>query len=382
MSKPKVSPLIALTSAALALPAFAASQPVETELSVRASSYAEDDAPEDRILLGSDERYQIEVYQFRLLTPVSRNFSLEVSASHESMSGASPWSSIQGVDGDPSLIMTGATIKDNRTEVGATITRYGENSSFGIGVTHSQEDDYEATALSLNAEWDFNSKLSTLAVGLSYSNDDIEPSDAEMFGRVEREEKHSGSLSLSWTQVLNKSSVVQLGLSLTKHEGFLTDPYKLRDVRPDHRFEWASSLRYRKYFDLLNGAWHFDYRYYSDDYKVHSHTFETAWHQNLGPRFQIVPSVRYYSQDAANFYTAFDNFIVPLSENQSSDFRLSTFGALTFGLKVIVGIRRSSLTISIDRYISDDSYAFSSSEFEHPALLDYTLLSLGLNLRF
>ena len=382
MRKSKTSPLLALTSAALALPAFAASQPVETELSVRASSYSEGDAPEDRILVGSDERYQIDIYQFRLLTPVNRDFSLEVSASHESMSGASPWSSLKDADGDPSLVMTGATIKDNRTEIGATVTRYGDNSSFGIGISHSQEDDYEATALSLNADWDFNNKLSTLAIGLSYSSDDIKPSDAQIFDRVEQEEKHSGSFSISWTQVLNKSSVLQLALSLTKHEGFLTDPYKLRDVRPDTRFEWASSLKYRKFFDSANGAWHFNYRYYSDDYNVHSHTFETAWHQNLGPRFQVIPSVRYYAQDEAEFYIDFDNFITPLSQNQSSDFRLSTFGAVTFGLKAVIGIRNSSITFSIDRYISDERFAFSNAEFEHPALLDYTLMSVGLNLRF
>ena len=382
MKKRTISPLMALTTAALSLPVFAASAPLEKELSLSAASYQEDDLTQAHIILGSEERYDIDIFQFRLLTPLNRDFSLELSASHESMTGASPWSSVQGVDGEPSLVMTGATIKENRTQVGATVTRYEDNSSFAIGFSHSKEDDYEATALSLNAEWDLSNKLSTLAIGLSYSNDDIKPSDAIMFARVERESRRSISASINWTQVLNKNSLIQVGTSFTQHKGFLSDPYKLRDVRPGNKLEWASSLRYRKYFDQLNGAWHFDYRYYTDAYDVHSHTFYTAWYQNISPYLQLVPNVRYYSQDEAGFYSAFDDFALPLTQNQSSDFRLSTFGALTFGMKAIVRLNRFSINFSLDKYISDENYALTNSEFEHPALLDYTLISMGIDVRF
>ena len=373
---------MALTTAALSMPVFAASSPVETELSVSAASYREGDIKQERILLGSDERYNIDIYQFRVLTPLTKDFSLELSASHESMTGASPWSTLQGVDGEPSLVMTGATIKDNRTQLGAVVTRYLKNSSFGIGFSHSKEDDYESTAVSLSGEWDINNKLSTLAIGLSYSNDDIKPSDAILFARVEQESRRSISASVSWTQVLSKSSLIQVGTSLTQHKGFLSDPYKLRDIRPDERLEWASSIRYRRFFDRVDGAWHLDYRYYSDAYDIHSHTFYTAWYQNIGPRLQLVPSIRYYSQDEAEFYSAFDNFVLPLAQSQSSDFRMSTFGAFTFGLKAVVRLNRFSINFSYDRYISDEKYALSSAEFEHPALLKYNLLSMGLDVRF
>ena len=373
---------MALTTAALSLPAFSASMPIESELSISASSYQEGDIGQDRILIGSEERYDIDIFQFRLLTPLHRDFSLELSASHESMTGASPWSTLQGADGEPALVMTGATIKDRRTQIGATVTRYKDNSSFGIGFSHSKEDDYESTAVNLGAEWDLDHKLTTLAIGLSYSNDNIKPSDAIMFGRVEQQNRRSISASLSWTQVLSKSSLIQVGTSLTQHKGFLSDPYKLRDVRPGDKLEWASNVRYRKFFDPVNGAWHFDYRYYTDEYNIHSHTLYTAWYQNIGSRLQLVPNVRYYSQDEAKFYSAFDNFALPVSENQSSDFRLSTFGAFTFGLKAVVRLNQFSINFSYDKYISDEKYALSSADFEHPALLDYTLLSMGIDVRF
>jgi hypothetical protein len=380
-TKSRSSPFLALTSAALSLPAFTATQPVETEISLMASSYKEGDVPAHKVLLGSEERYEIDIYQFYLLTPLGRNWSFSFNTSREIMSGASPRGTVEGLDGKPALIMSGATIRDSRTEVSATTSRYFQNGSVGVGLSHSEEDDYEADAIVLSGEWDFSQKLSTLAVGMSYSSDVIEPTDALLFDRVQKEDKRSRSFTVGWTQVLNKSSVLQSGISVTKHDGYLTDPYKLRDVRPDERLEWAVSLRYRKYLQNVGGAWHLDYRYYSDDFGVDSHTLETAWYQNLGSRFQLVPSVRYYSQREADFYLPFDDFALPLTVDQSSDYRLSAYGAYTFGLKGVVNHNDWAVTISVDRYISREKYGLWNAEFEHPALLNFTLASIGFNIK-
>lgn len=381
-TKSRPSPLLALTSAALSLPAFAATQPVETEVSIMTSSYKEGDVPAHKVSLGSARRYEIDIHQFYVLTPLGRNWSLAFNTSREIMSGASPWGTVAGVDGKPALIMSGATIRESRTEVSATTHRYFQNGRIGVGFSHSEEDDYESDAIVLSGEWDFNQKLSTLALGISYSSDDIEPTDALLFGRVQKEDKRSRSFIISWTQVLNKTSVLQSGISVTKHDGYLTDPYKLRDVRPDERFEWAVSLRYRKYLEKAGGAWHLDYRYYEDDFGVHSHTLQSAWYQNLGGRFQIVPSIRYYSQQEADFYLPVDDFTLPLNVNQSSDYRLSTYGAYTFGLKGIVDHNNWAVTVSFDRYISREKYGRWNAEFEHPALLNFTLASIGFNIKF
>jgi len=346
-----------------------------------ASSYREGDIPTHKVLLGSEERYEIDIYQFYLLTPLGRNWSFAFNTSREIMSGASPRSTVEGLDGNPALIMSGATIRESRTEVSAATSRYFQNGSVGVGLSHSEENDYEADAIVLSGEWDFSQKLSTLAVGMSYSRDVIEPTDALLFDRVEKEDKRSRSFTIGWTQVLNKSSVLQSGISLMKHDGYLADPYKLRDVRPDERLEWTVSLRYRKYLEKVSGAWHLDYRYYSDDFGVDSHTLETAWYQNLGSRFQLVPSVRYYTQREADFYLPIDDFTLPLTVDQSSDYRLSAFGAYTFGLKGVVNHNDWAVTISIDRYISREKYGLWNAEFEHPALLNFTLASIGFNIK-
>lgn len=379
----KRSPLAVLTSAALAMPAFAATQPSDTTISVKASQYSEEDISTTDVLLGSNERYDIDVYQFQLTTPVSADWSLDVNVARELMTGASPWGTIGDfTTGEPKLIMSGATISDQRTEVSVTASRYFSDSSASVTLGHSDEDDYEAKSIAIGGEWTLMEGMATLAVGASYSSDDITPTDAELFVRVSEEEKRSRSLSASWTHILNRTSLLQIGASITDRSGFLSDPYKLRDVRPDNRLEKTLSVKYRKYLTGPNAALHLDYRYFFDDFGIRSHTLETAWHQQIGSRFQLIPAVRYYSQEEADFYVSVDSFAVPLEQYQSSDFRLSSYGAWSFSLKGVVDLDDWIVDLSYERYISDGDYGLEDPEFEHPALLEFDLWTLGVSYRF
>ena len=365
----------------MSLPAFADSQPVESTLSIGFSNYQEADIPRHLVVVGDGRRYDVDIRQFRLLTPVGREWSLGLDLSRETMSGASPWATVMGPDGEPALIMSGATIRDTRTETSLTATRYGQDHSIAVVLTRSKENDYDAFSPSLSGEWTFNDALSTLSVGLSYSSDVIEPTDAAAFGRVSREERRSRSASVGVSQVIDRSSVVYAGLSVTDHAGFLSDPYKLRDVRPDERLEGTLSVRYRRFLDRPNAALHLDYRYFGDDWGIASHTLHTSWYQSLGAWFQVVPNVRYYSQSEADFYRPVDRFDLPLDIPQSSDFRLSAYGAFTFGVKGIVHQPDWSLTVSADRYVSNEKYGLASGA-PHPARLEFTLASIVLDIKF
>ena len=376
-----LSPLAALTIAATSLPAFADSQPVETSLSIGASNYKEADVPQHLNLSGDIQRYDIDIQQFRLLTPVGRDWSLGLGVSRETMSGASPWATVMGPDGKPTLIMSGATIQDERTEVSLSGTQYFEDSSAALTLTRSEEDDYESNAVAVSGEWELSSGLTTLSAGLSYASDTIEPSDAIAFGRVLKESRQSRSLSLGVSQVLDRSSVVFAGLGATTHTGYLSDPYKLRDIRPRKRFERALAVRYRRFLDNLRASLHVDYRYYTDDWGIASHTLHTSWYQNVGASFQLVPNVRYYSQTNADFFRSVDDYSLSLDIDQSSDFRLAPYGALTVGLKGIVHFADWSVTISVDRYTASEEYGLKSG-IEHPAQLEFTLASVAFDFRF
>lgn len=375
------SPLAALTTAAMSLPALAATQPVESTLSLGVSNYREADVPPHLVVGGDNRRYDVNIRQFRLLTPVGRDWSFGLDLSRETMSGASPWATVPGADGEPALIMSGATIRDTRTETGLSVTRYGEDHSVGLTLTRSEEDDYEAFSPALSGEWSFNGDLTSVSVGASHSSDVVRPTDSAAFGRVSREERRSRSASFGISQVLDRSSAVYAGLSVTRHAGYLSDPYKLRDVRPDGRLERALSIRYRRFLDGPDAAVHVDYRYFDDDWGIASHTLHTSWYQNLGPWFQVVPNVRYYSQSEADFHRPVDEFDLPLDIHQSSDFRLSAYGAFTFGVKGVVRQPGWSLTVSADRYLGNEKYGLSSG-IPHPARLEFTLVSVTCEIEF
>ncbi|MFK7864746.1 MAG: DUF3570 domain-containing protein [Pseudohongiellaceae bacterium] len=383
-AKPSRS-LLALSTSALALPgiALADAPPVNSSISYKISNYKEDDLSREESPFGDLGRYDIDVHQFQLVSPVGRDFSIQVDANYEDMSGASPWFTTLGPNGTPIVNLSGASgIQDNRSELAIGSRYYLENGSIGGTIGYSEENDYRATYGSINGERHFNDDLTTVSIGFSYSSDDIFPTDAEIFNRVISEDKTSISAVVNISQVINQVSTFQTALSITEQSGFLTDPYKLRDTRPDNKTQIAWSNAYRRYVRWADAAWHVNYRYYHDDFGVTSHTADLSWHQNLGDSFQIIPMVRYYSQSAADFFTNVDDFARPETEFQSSDYRLSAFGAISGGLTMRADLGEWNATLTAERYLANEKYSAFSVTAPSTALVKYFRVSMGLDYSF
>jgi len=377
--------LLALSTAALALPGItnADAPPVQNTLSYKISNYTEDDLSRSEVLFGDRGRYDIDVHQFQLIAPVGRNYAFQVDANYEALSGASPWFTSQGIDGKPIVNLSGASgIRDRRYEVSIGGSYYLDNGRIGGNVGYSKEDDYRATYIGINGERHYNDDLTTIALGLSYSDDEIFPTDALLFNRVVNEDKSSASAFISVSQIITAVSTFQSAVSITEQTGFLSDPYKLRDVRPDNKTQIAWSNSFRHFFVGADAAWHINYRYYHDDFGISSNTFDMAWHQNLGRDFKIVPTVRYYSQSAADFFTNIDNFLTPTSQYQSSDYRLSAFGAISGALSFIADLGDWTATLTAERYIANEKYSAFNVNQPSAALVKYNRISLGFDYSF
>ena len=377
--------IIALSTTALALPgiALADAPPTQSTISYKLSNYQEDDLSRSETPFGDLERYDIDVHQFQLVSPLGRNMSLHVDANYESLSGASPWYTSRSLDGEPIVNLSGASgISDRRTELSIGSRYYLENGSFGGNIGYSEEDDYRAIYFGFNTEKHYNNDLTTVSAGLSYSSDKVFPTDAALFNRVEEDDKQSSSLFVSVSQIINQVSNFQSALSFTEQSGFLSDPYKLRDIRPDDKTQIAWSNSYRRFFVSANAALHVNYRYYHDDFGISSHTSDLSWHQNLGRTFQIVPTLRYYNQSAAEFFTNVDDFLNPISEYQSSDYRLSAFGAVSGGFSVIADMNSWKITLTAERYLANDKYSAYDVSLPSTALVKYNRISLGIDFRF
>ena len=97
---------------------------------------------------------------------------------------------------------------------------------------------------------------------------------------------------------------------------------------------------------------------FRSNWGISSHTVEASERINLAKSWYIEPNVRFYHQNAANFYRAFLVGNVALPAFASSDTRLSQFDATTYGAKI--GLRvsgRSELYVRADYYTqSGDSH--------------------------
>lgn len=395
-TKPKTrsaSPaLLALTSAALALPGLApaASPSNQTRADYRYSTYREDDLSKRATGGAEGSRYEIDSHQFHLLRPVGENYDADVSLTHETMSGASPWFITPGNNG-PVQVMSGATIKDSRDDLLAKLNRYTDEQRIGIALGYSDEDDYRAINLAVDGDWEEDAQR-TWTGGIGYSDDKLDPTDGgstQFPNRIKSADKDSLTLFVGLTQVLDAQTSVQASLSHTRQSGFLSDPYKLafvngntvNDSRPEDRRSWSLLARLRRWFERPGGALHLDYRYFDDDWEITAHTAEISWWQRLPNDWLIVPAVRYYSQSQAFFYQPFYNS-ARADGFHSSDCRLSPYGAVSFRLEATKTIRDWTLGIGYESYGSDADYALESVDVENPGLVNFDILSLRITRRF
>jgi len=372
--------LMALSASAVALPgvlvstsAISDTPPTAKAISYRASSYKEDGLASEALLTGSPERYDIEIHQLRYSSPIGEKYSISLDSSYESMSGASPWYTLKSVKGDTKVAMSGASIYEKRRDVTAAVKRYYDRGNVGASFTISDENDYRSNSASVDGSFTLANDSTTVSAGIAHSDDDINPTDAALFNRILSANKSTTSAFVSVTQILNQFSIIQTGVSSARAGGYLTDPYKLSDRRPEERNQFTWTTSWRRYFREQRAAFHANYRFYDDDFGVRSHTADFALHKSFSRSITLVPNVRYYQQQAADFFTPATDF-ARTTEFNSSDYRLSKYDALSVGLKLNVQLGDYTLVLSGERYRASGS--------SNPAVIDFTRLSAGIDYTF
>lgn len=350
MSKHTLNSLAALAAATATLPVQAESAPTEQVMAYRFSQYQEADAPRERTFTPTTERYSIDIHQFRYARPLGDDWYLNSEFQYETLSGASPMQTYQNTNGQSVLLMSGASISETRYDLKVAPRRYFSGAlngqldgTLGTSLALSQENDYQSVALGADGSLELFNKHTTLLGSVSMSLDELSPTDAGISADRQRADgrgKRSVSLYEGVSQVIDKNRVLQVGVGYTKLSGYLSDPYKFEDRRPDSRGQLTLSSQYRHFFPLWEGAaLHADYRYYSDDWGIRSHTLTTRWAQSvsLAPfSFRFIPMMRYYRQTQADFYSLEQS--PPDDQFNSSDARLSSYGALATDSKAALSM--------------------------------------------
>ncbi len=323
-----------------------------------------------------------------------------------------------------------------------------DEAALSVGGGISVEDDYESRFGNIGGKWDLNQKRTTLNLDLSYTNSDTNATLShdtlpyldirayELRGQIDNVSSKANANILQgnrqdWgthfgvTQVLNKDALASADVSYTRSTGYMANPYKAESVvfidpdqklnappggfegklkalleqRPDVRNQWNLGGRYVQYINSLDAALHFDYRFSADDWGIQAHTFEADWVQPLGDGWTVTPKVRYYSQDAADFYSpwlvsqqayrqkfdargnpvglAYDPRKLPA--NFSSDQRLSGFGAISGSVSVDKKLAKGlSLEAGFEYYTHQGSFKIGGGGEAAYADFDYWVANAAL----
>lgn len=382
---PGRSPLMKrLSVPLLALPtyqtgtALADAPPAFTEVGLRYTHYSEDSIDQDAVIFGATDRYDIDITQLWIEAPVGASWSVALDVQNDYQTGASPWFVGAQQDGEPGVIMSGASIQDNRVEVGVTTRYFWADGNAGFAVSHSDEDDYEATALAFDASWNTADDARTWSTSFSTSRDTLNPTQGVIPVFVTEADLDTQSGFFGVSQILSRTAIARIGVNYTYSEGYLSDPYKFRDQRPDTHERIALSAGYRHFFIDRDAALQVDYRYYADSWGTDSQTLELGWAQNLS-RSLLTPYLRYYSQREADFFSVIADTGAP---EHADDYRLSSYGAVTIGARWAITLNDTwALEFEAERYMSDASWGLYGGEAA-PALVDFWRGTVGVTWRF
>jgi hypothetical protein len=223
------------------------------------------------------------------------------------------------------------------------------------GFAESRESDYVSRGWSVTALIEANEKNTTFRAGLAGTDDRV-----EIFFASGYRPKHTQDAILGVTQLIDPLTFVTLNLSGGRANGYLSEQHKqvektlqlfpgvflpeaFAENRPDHRAKGIAYLSLNRALPTLHAAVEGSYRFYHDSYGVTAQTLELGWLQQLGARLILQPTLRYFTQTAANFYhynlddTAIMPVRIPNGQGQlySSDFRLSALDTWSYGLKAI-----------------------------------------------
>ncbi len=373
------SPGGAILLAALALPglvgtAHADSAPDQGEIDLKYLDYRDWQPGFDRISVDSPS--------VAILAPIAGVWALDSSFVSDSISGATPryHTAISGA----------SVMHDHREAEDVGLTHYFSQGSLNASIAHSGEDDYQSRAISLGGTLSTESKNTTVNFGVGVSNDVINPVNQV----VNDARKHTLELKAGVTQIVTQNDIVQFDFSHVAEQGYLSDPYKDFDNRPDERTENISLFRWNHHLDSTDGTSRFSYRYYTDTYQIRSHTFTLDYVQPLSQGWTLTPSARLYTQTAASFYfnPVYSTVLgspVPAGYSFganayiSEDYRLSAFGALTLGLKLEKQVTRDwRIDVQMAQYEQRGDWAFFGSGSPSLAPFFARIIQVGLSKQF
>lgn len=241
--------------------------------------------------------------------------------------------------------------------------------TFGAGVSSSTEFDYQSFGGNISfskktkdRNGEFTAKFQTYLDQVKMINP-IELRSTLGNGSTEGRNTFAGTLSYS--QVVNRNFQILFQADIVSQQGYLALPFHRvyfndgtvhQEYLPDNRFKIPLAVR-ASYFLGDNIIIRAYYRYYTDDWKLTSHTTDLEVPVKISPFFSLSPFYRYYTQSAVKYFKAYGEH-TGTEEFYTSNYDLSKFNSSFYGMgirlappKGVFGIKHfSALEIRYGHY--------------------------------
>lgn len=234
------------------------------------------------------------------------------------------------------------------------IIRMQDRSELTLGAATSSEKDFSSQEYSFEYMF-YTDKYQNSNMKIGISSQSNELSGTNVANGFSDEEKPRGgsnsvtNLEIGFGEIISKKTLFETDLFVLLEDGYLSNPYLniLREVgtthiqfdedaRPDSKTAAGVNLKLISEFGTTADL-HLGYRLYTDSWDVNSHTYDIKLYKEWNEKLIFIPSIRLYSQTAANFYkdpSNIDDRIFKSSEFGTYDYRLGEFDATTYSLGI------------------------------------------------
>lgn len=272
------------------------------------------------------------------------------------------------------VVTTASPYSEDRHQFDLGFEYFSGKLSYGLGFSHSMEDDYESSTARFSVSQGLFGDLTRLSLGFALGWDDVSRNGVPSFGA----EVNRRVYSLDISQILSPRLVGGLTWDLVTEEGFLSNPYgSVRYVNRDAasgyslqpesapRTRTGSALALRARYEFpYRFAVHGEYRFYADDWDIRAHTLELGYTHGISEKLLFDARYRFHTQDGADFYADlfprrdFQEFMT--RDRSLSSMTTQTIGvglSYEFSASWLGFLDRSSVSLSYDVILYDyDEY--------------------------
>lgn len=283
-------------------------------------------------------------------------------------------------------------ISDLRNEYQINYESQIPDGTLAVGVITSDENDYSSRAISAGGTREFFTKNTVVGFGFASGQDRITATGNASF----RENMQHEVYSLSLSQILSKNSLMQVIYDFRVENGFLASPYRkaklitgsnvsaLNENHPKTRNRHAIGLKYNFYAGKTSYAT--SYRLYQDSWDVLSHTLEERITWEIGRKFELALSLRYYMQSKAKFYQ--DYYRESPGVFYSGNNTLATYMSYGAGLRPAWNLtEKMNLALKFEYFAQSFSDATDAGQLttlndDKPLSISAFVVGLGLTAKF